>query len=180
LKKEDLILRDTTYYVYNAIAPLASRGDHFEFIRDDFGAHSAEIAESGGEGGNVYLKYVSGGSSGDSKSANYQANLYVRGIPVEDNTSYRLVYYVKTSGKDAGIECDLIRGWFQSWKPFTMTASGTEFISDKSGFPDNQWVRMTSMTYYQNDSIANAYLHSQYWWQTTGPGRPVTGIHIST
>ncbi|MGB4671104.1 MAG: hypothetical protein GX840_01930 [Bacteroidales bacterium] len=61
-----------------------------------------------------------------------------------------------------------------------MTASGTEFISDKSGFPDNQWVRMTSMTYYQNDSIANAYLHSQYWWQTTGPGRPVTGIHIST
>jgi hypothetical protein len=84
LKKEDLILRDTTYYVYNAIAPLASRGDHFEFIRDDLGAHSAEIAESGGEGGNVYLKYVSGGSSGDSKSANYQANLYVRGIPVED------------------------------------------------------------------------------------------------
>ena len=161
LKKEDLILRDTTYLVYNEVRPLASRGDTYEFISDFTGGHAAELEALGGEGGNHYLKYVSGTGS---KANSYEANLYVRGIPIEDNTSYRLTYYVKTSGADADVECDMIRGWFQSWKPFTMSASGTEFIQDKSGFPDDQWVRMTSMTYYLNDSIANAYLHSQYWW----------------
>ena len=164
LKKEDLILRDTTYLVYNELRPLTSRGDYYEFLSDPLGGHAEELAALGGEGGEHYLKYVSGGTAGGNKANSYEANLYVRGIPIEDNTSYRLTYYVKTSGKDADIECDMIRGWFQSWKPFTMSASGTEFISDKSGFPDDQWVRMTSMTYYLNDSIANAYLHSQYWW----------------
>ena len=164
LKKEDLILRDTTYLVYNELRPLASRGDTYEFISDPTGGHAADLEALGGEGGEHFLKYVSGGSAGGSKANSYEANLYVRGVPIEDNTSYRLTYFVKTSGKDADIECDMIRGWFQSWKPFTMSASGTEFISDKSGFPDDQWVRMTSMTYYLNDSIANAYLHSQYWW----------------
>ncbi|MBR4842745.1 MAG: hypothetical protein IK006_06615 [Bacteroidaceae bacterium] len=164
LKKEDLILRDTTYLVYNELRPLASRGDIYEFVSDPTGGHTEELEALGGEGGTHYLKYVSGGSAGGSKANSYEANLYVRGIPIEDNTSYRLTYFIKTSGKDADVECDMIRGWFQSWKPFTMSASGTEFISDKSGFPDDQWVRMTSMTYYLNDSIANAYLHSQYWW----------------
>ena len=164
LNKEDLVLRDTTYLVYNEVRPLASRGDTYEFVSDLTGGHAAELQALGGEGGEHFLKYVSGGSAGGSKANSYDANLYVRGVPIEDNTSYRLTYYVKTSGNDADIECDMIRGWFQSWKPFTMSASGTEFISDKSGFPDDQWVRMTSMTYFLNDSIANAYLHSQYWW----------------
>lgn len=169
LKQSDLVRKDTVIKIYNGFYNWESHGDKFEFITDPGDEHRLELEELGGEGGNTYMKYTTGGAATDDKVGSNESYFAIRGVPVEDNTSYRLVYYVKATANAAGavpdIECDLICGGWSSWVPMTMSGTGTEFVSDQE-IPQGVWTRMTSMAYYHNDSVSNYYLHynGRYWW----------------
>lgn len=185
LKLSDLVKKDTVIKIYNGFYNIASRGDKYEFVTDPGDEHRIELEELGGEGGHTYLKYIAGGAATDDKAGSNECYFAIRGVPVEDNTSYRLVYYVKATPNAAGatpdIECDLICGGWSSWVPMTMSGTSTEFVSDQE-IPQNVWIRMTSMAYYHNDSVSNHYLHSnsRYWWASYWSwDNPETGDNLT-
>ncbi len=155
--------KDSLMYMLNGIQPLTSRGDVYDIITDEEGEHANEFKKMGAEGGNKYFKYVAGDAS--SEANDYNADLFIRGVKVEDNTSYRLVYYVKATptGK---MYTDLMRGFYNSEKPISLSgASGNEFRLHKEEFMDTQWERVTMMSYYQNDSVAERHMYNAgYWW----------------
>jgi hypothetical protein len=111
-------------------------------------------------------------------TANYRRNLFVRGLDIEDNTSYRLTFYVKAnrtkinSNNSPRMSAGVFRGYYKSEKPFSMGVESdaanykynTSFEYTKSDF-SGQWEKVTYMTYYLNDSIANDFVFKDgYWW----------------
>ncbi|MBO4499600.1 MAG: hypothetical protein J5732_05030 [Bacteroidaceae bacterium] len=174
---------DTMIALYHSIAPVNTPGqriDEVSVVEAD-AAHAKTLEKLGGEGGSYYLRYVSGPSSygfnqwgGKPGVTNdYQANVFVRGIPIEENTSYRVVYFMNMGSPvdSAQLDLRLMRGWYNSEKAFTTSgASGaTEFTQQvtmgDSTFKNGQWDRYTYMTYYTTDSIANHAVHQNgYWW----------------
>ncbi len=163
---------DTTMYLLNGIAPLNSRGDTYEIMEDDEdGNHRKTLEKLGAEGGSKYFKYTSGGEAGGSESNNYDADLFIRGVQIKDNTSYRLVYYVKGDA-NSKMYVDLMRGYYSSEKPFAMDGSSTgsdvEFSLHKTSFSAGNWERVTMMSYYQTDSVAERHMYKNgYWWANT-------------
>jgi len=140
------------------------------------------------EGGTNVFKYtsdtctleaVSWGTYKGGYTANYRRNLFVRGIPIDEESSYRLTFYLKTKslpGHDAAprMSAGVFRGYFASEKPFS---NGLENDADnykynipieyeKTDFaPSDRWEKVTYMTYYLNDSIANNFVFVDgYWW----------------
>ena len=120
----------------------------------------------------------------------YRRNLFVRGLPIEDTTSYRLTFYVKaTKMKDGAkprLYADLMRGYFHAEKRFSMGLENdkdhykynAQYYIEKRGFgeptdddPDpftGGWDKITLMSYYTNDSIANSFVFIDgYWWDTS-------------
>ena len=87
-------VKDTSLLLYNGITPYESREDHYEIIEDQLGSHEAELQSLGAQGGKYYLKYTSGGE-GSSLCDDWRANMFIRGIKLEEQTSYRLVFYTK-------------------------------------------------------------------------------------
>ncbi|MBO7293838.1 MAG: hypothetical protein J6U65_00310, partial [Bacteroidaceae bacterium] len=62
---------------------------------------------------------------------------------------------------------DLMRGFYNSEKQFSMTGemNSGEFKLEKKTFQTDRWERVTMMSYYQNDSVANRYMYQAgYWW----------------
>lgn len=157
----------------------------------------------GEDGGNQYFRYTSatskgtsgrsGGSNGshDEKSTSqdhytpdYRRNLFVRNLPIEDNSSYRVTVFVKPTmqakiqkGVKARIGLDLMRGYFHSEKSFLVDNYGVKdnngnvsykSFADKTDYTNlevDKWNKITLMSYYNNDSVgrASAYLLSYYW-----------------
>ena len=160
----------------------------------------------GEDGGSQYFRYTSatskgtsgrsGGSGGwnsshdeasttqDHYTPDYRRNLFVRNLPIEDNSSYRVTVFVKPTmqakiqkGVKARIGLDLMRGYFHSEKPFLVDSYGVKgsdgnvsykSFADKTDYTDlevDKWNKITLMSYYNNDSVgrASAYLLSYYW-----------------
>ncbi len=165
---EELEPIDTAIYLVNGISPLASRGDLVNVTKDNDGQHAIEFENMGAKGGEYYLTYKADTVGGATSDCNdYEANIFVRGLPIKDNTSYRLSYYVKASAAVGHLQTDVLRGWYNSEKPFSMAgeSSAGTFVGSKKDFSTDRWERVTMMTYYLNDSVANHYMYQQgYYW----------------
>ena len=134
----------------------------------------------GENGGKYYFQYISDNAKGaqnyqDGVVPNYRRNLFVRGLNVEDNSSYRLTLYVKAAAKGSTkptFYADVMRGYFHSEKPFTMGyvddanhyQYNKTFEYKKEDFEYDKWEKVTFMTYYLNDSIADGWCYKGYWW----------------
>ena len=151
------------------------------------------------EGGDYVLKYVSDtcnlasspwGTYKGGYTANYRRNLFVRGLDIEENTSYRLTFFVKARNNRAfevtdsynntpRMSAGVFRGYYQSEKPFSMgvlsdpdhNKFNTQFEYTKNDF-NGEWEKVTYMTYYLNDSVANDFVFVDgYWWaEEPNPG----------
>jgi hypothetical protein len=143
------------------------------------------FAEFGENGGKYYFEYTSDDATGAGNYSsgivpNYRRNLFVRGIDIKDNSSYRLTVYVKAHqlGKTKPtFYADVMRGYFHSEKPFSMGYEDDSkhykynktFEYKKEDFVDDKWEKITFMTYYLNDSIADQFVYSNgYWWTNGG------------
>lgn len=181
--------------------------DHTDATQHGEGGNKEYGLDRYGEnGGNQYFRYTSatsrgtanrgGGSGGwnpshDEKSTSqdhyvpeYRRNLFVRNLPIENNSSYRVTVFVKPTmqtklqaGVKARIGLDLMRGYFHSEKPFLVDSYGVKgsdgnvsykSFADKTDYTNlevGKWNKITLMSYYNNDSVgrASAYLLSYYW-----------------
>lgn len=159
---------DTLIYLFHGISPKTSRGDVIELVKDETGEHAKTFKKLGGEGGDYYFHYTSG--EGDDAQA-WEADLFVRGIPTDDYSSYRVVWYQKAVGEDKRMQVELMRGWYNSEKAFSMNGNGSEFVYDtdtEGNEISEDWERVTFMTYFQNDSVANYYMYKGgYWWENS-------------
>ncbi|MBO7293839.1 MAG: hypothetical protein J6U65_00315 [Bacteroidaceae bacterium] len=88
---------DTLLYVLNGLSPKTDRGDSYDIVIDADGQHKGEFEAMGAQGGERYFKYNAGGDFGGAVSNDYEANLFIRNLPISDTTSYRLSMYVKAS-----------------------------------------------------------------------------------
>lgn len=211
--------RDSSILMYNGVvatddkgelANNAFRDDVYAIVKDGDGEEQRKRAEAfeafGEDGGDFYFHYKTGdtvytsvsdyGSYHSDKSvANYRRNLMVRGLDIDENSSYRLTLYVKTKKMGSTYPrfyADLMRGYFHSEKPFSMTpyaerkfsmstfswidgwsaksfAFGTKAESDEEGFEleNDTWQKVTMMSYYINDSIAQKFVSIDgYWWSS--------------
>ena len=164
---EIVYTKDSLMYMFNAITTVRSqsRTDSYELVTDPIGVHEAELTGLGGQGGQHYLKFTSGGEGSDLCN-DYQANLFVRGLKLEPFTSYRLVFYSKGSHPEANLQAGVFRGYYNSEKSISLNGgSGNEFRLEKTEFTTDRWERNTLMMFYQNDSVANAHMYNAgYWW----------------
>ena len=197
--------RDSLIVLYNGVVVCDEDEDWFEtpeknatIVRDggaekiDRYAAMSKYGEADG-GGAYYFKFMtdsaptrqSGQSFSNGRSARYRRNLFVRGLDIEDNSSYRLTFYVKAkvrNTKPEGIDvepalfADVMRGYFHAEKPFSMG-----YINDAANYKytnafeytkdyfNGDWEKVTFMTYYQNDTVANNYVFvNGYWWADGG------------
>ena len=195
------IFRDTTIYLTNGVVVCdnpshkwAEKDATAGTIITDAGTEKqarynalAAFGEADG-GGNSYFKFTTDtaptkyGSSDYSTSTNlaarYRRNLFVRGLDIEDNSSYRLTFYVKGKARQGHSDvspymvADVMRGYFHAEKPFSMG-----YLDDSKNYKYNtkieytkdffngEWEKCTFMTYYLNDTIANYYVFVDgYWW----------------
>ena len=170
----------------------------------DIGGKEFGMDRFGEDGGKQYFSYESANGAGlinnayssDNKSvAEYRRNLFVRNIPIEANSSYRVTVFVKptqlakSSKATPRIGLDLMRGYFHSEKPFIVNNKGHEGKNqwgqtttiydqfndktDYTGLEEGKWNKITLMSYYCNDEVGNAspYILGYYWlndwtWQT--------------
>ncbi|MBO7247616.1 MAG: hypothetical protein J6V02_04655, partial [Bacteroidaceae bacterium] len=125
---------DTLFYMVNGISPLTTRGDQVTVV-DGGEEHAIEFAGFGAKGGEKYLSYKADTVGGASSDCNdYEANIFVRGLPIDDYTSYRLSYYVKASAAEGHLQTDVLRGWYNSEKAFSMTGEDGPFVGTKKEF----------------------------------------------
>ena len=135
------------------------------------------------------IKINSYGAYSNLLAARYRRNLNIHLIPgnIQANSSYRLTFYVKAKTLPGHenyvatptVYADLMRGYPHADKPLSMgyVANSSEhpyeynktFEYTKNDFyADNDWdnwEKVTFMTYYTNDSIADNYFFSDgYWW----------------
>lgn len=155
----------------------------------------------GENGGEQYFRYVSrtsrglsnrgGGSGGwnpshdeastsqDHYSPEYRRNLFVRNIPIEDSSSYRVTVFVRPTldavtqkGVKARLGLELMRGYFHSEKSFQVNREGDSKVAfaDKTDYTSlnvGEWNKITLMAYYTNDSLGDASAYDQtYYWNT--------------
>jgi hypothetical protein len=157
---------DTTMLVLNGLSPMTSRGDSYDIIEDLEGGHRSEFEAMGAEGGERYFKYMAGGELGGTACNDYEANLFVRALPISDYTSYRLSMYIKASAVEGQMNIDLLRGFYNSEKAFSMSGeqNSGEFKLVKTAFETDRWERVTMMSYYQTDSLDNRYIYQAVTW----------------
>ena len=197
--------RDSTIILYNGVVVCDEDEDWFEtpeknatIVRDGRAEaiqRHAEMAMYGeaDNGGDYFFKFVTDsaptrkGSSSYSSglSARYRRNLFVRGLDIEDNSSYRLTFYVKAKVRntkpddidvDPVLYADVMRGYFHAEKPFSMgyindskNYKYTNAFESTTDFFTGNWDKVTFMTYYQNDTVANNYVFvNGYWWADGG------------
>ena len=150
-------------------------GDTYGIKADGSESERAKAFEKYAEdGGSYYFSYTSGNADGaDGYSSgvvpNYRRDLFVRGLPIEDNSSYRLTFFIKANklgSTKPTFYADVMRGYYNSEKPFSLglASDAATFEYKKEKF-NGQWEKVTFMTYYLNDSIADAFVYAAgYWW----------------
>lgn len=200
-------IRDTLMLLYDGIVKTdAEQPDDSLLAYDQFyiQKHTTETQQGtkgldrfGEDGGKQYFQYKSATSTGinGKNVANnstsdggyvpeYRRNLFVRNIPIEESSSYRVTVFVKpTKLAEASVPrigLDLMRGYFHSEKPFIADPNGRttsswwgtttsydafEGKSNYTTLEEGTWNKITLMSYYNNDSIGNvsAYLMGYYW-----------------
>lgn len=189
------IYRGNVVYTDNAGEVKNFANDSHDIITNEDANRADIFASYGEDGGSKVFKYVSDSngvqswhtnSSGQftygasEYSPNYRRNLFVRLTPgtIQPNTTYRITYFVKVSDANNGkpstprVYTDLMRGYFHSEKPFSMGLQDdadhykykTTFEFSKNTF-GSDWEKVTYMTHYLNDSIADAFVYvAGYYW----------------
>jgi hypothetical protein len=162
--------------------------DTYDIITDESQNRRDIFSSYGQDGGSRVFKYVADSNgykaawqqNPDNHSPNYRRNLFVRLTPgtIQPNTTYRITYFVKAQDANNGkvsaprVDTDLMRGYFHSEKPFSMGLQDdadhykykTTFEWNKTSF-SKDWEKVTYMTHYLNDSIANAFVFvASYYW----------------
>ena len=156
--------------------PFPYAGDSYSVVSDGASSERAQAFEKYGEdGGSYYFKYIAGdattasGYSGSTHSAsNYRRNMTIRGLEIEDQSSYRLTLFIKArklTSFNPIFRADLMRGYQHQRQPFSMGPSSSDkFSFEKSDF-SGEWEKVTLMSYYLNDSVAEAYTYyAGYEW----------------
>lgn len=199
-------IRDTLMELYDGIMRTDAAWPEDSILGFDthsIEAHSNEtqagLDKYGENGGNKYFSYSSKKGDGVGNYSNkavpaYRRNLFIRNIPIEKNSSYRVTVFVRptqlakveSNAATLRFGLDLLRGYFHSEKPFLVegkkATSNPAAFEDKSDYTDlkeGEWNKIVLMSYYNNDSIgdASAYLASYYWqgdWDWT-VGRDADG-----
>ena len=147
----------------------------------------------GETGGKYFFKYTTGDISAaraageissshystDTRSTKkYRRDLYIRGLDIEDESSYRLTFYIKTKKLNTFnpiFYADLMRGYHHQRANFSMGyKSGKDFSYTKEDFEDGKWEKITIMNYYINDHEADAYVYykGEYSWYDDWTWRP--------
>jgi hypothetical protein len=142
------------------------------------------------------IKKINSGNGAYSSNlaARYRRNLFVRLKPgdIEQNSSYRLTFYVKAKtlpghedySATPTVYADVMRGYYHCEKPFSMgyisndkTSHPYEYSNTfeytKNNFYEDKdwdnWEKVTFMTYYTTDSIAEYFMFKDgYWWAEDG------------
>ena len=162
--------------------------DLAKIVTDETSERAQAFDKYGEDGGKYVFRYISGkptiassqyGEYYNNVSAAYRRNLFVRGLDIEDNTSYRVTLFIK--GKAQGTTkpkfyLNMMRGYFNSECDFSMgyvdnnkdnhpLEYSTAFSLTKEDFT-GEWEKVTFMTHYLTDSISNAYIFTKngYWW----------------
>jgi hypothetical protein len=150
---------------------------------------NAAFAQYGETGGKSFFKYTTGGidaskissshySTTTHSTKNYRRDLYVRGLDIEDESSYRLTFYIKTKKLNTWgplFYADLMRGYHHQRAPFSMGyKSGKDFSFSMDEFEDGKWQKVTVMNYYLNDREADGYViyKGDYSWTDDWTWRP--------
>jgi len=189
---------DSIIPMFNGVESSTSSSDlkksPFPYADDDYsiefdGGEDPDRYEAfhkyGENGGKYFFKYTSadastasGYSSSTYSVKKYRRNMYVRGLDIEDESSYRLTFYIKAKNiakKSINplFYADVMRGYHHQRAPFSMGAkSGIAFEFEKSDFTGD-WEKVTFMTYYLNDSVAEAYTYyDSYEWADDWRWRP--------
>ena len=194
------IFRDTTIYLRNGVV---ITDDKKETWAEKDATAGTIIADAGTEkrdradalkgfgetdgGGDRYFKFLTdtspklpsgSGSFSDGHAARYRRNLFVRGVDIEDHSSYRLTFYVKAKARKGHEDvspymvADVMRGYFHAEKPFSMgyIDNSKEYKYNRAfeytkDFFNGEWEKCTFMTYYIDDEVANNYVFvNGYWW----------------
>ncbi len=165
--------------------------DQWTILQDKDNERNDKLSKFGTDGGERYFTYKTDHKLKTIKSpsdanaykngvvANYRRNLFVRGLPVEPETSYRLTLYLKVNQplKTEVVPtffADVMQGYFHSEKPFlsTVTTSQSQWGSTtnynafeykKTEFTGD-WEKVTFMTYYNGDSLQSIMYNGQYYW----------------
>jgi hypothetical protein len=200
--KKGIIRTDSTMILYNGIKPtdnpneMPDKNNNFPnevygTVKDIDAARTEAMSNFGeaDKGGEYVLSYTSDtctlaantwGTYKGGYTANYRRNLFVRGLPIEDSTSYRLTFYVKAnrvaghnrSESKPRLSAGVFRGYYHAEKPFSMGIENdndhnkynAQFEYTKDEFT-GEWEKINLMTYYINDSIANNFVFVDgYWW----------------
>jgi len=169
-------------------------GDSYTIVNDggNDGERNEAFSQYGETGGKSYFQYTTGGidatkissshySSSTRSTKNYRRDLYVRGLDIEDTTSYRLTFYIKTVKTGPNVTwdplfyADLMRGYHHQRATFSMGyKSGKDFAFSKDDFEDGKWEKITVMSYYINDHEADGYVmyKGDYSWTDDWCWRP--------
>ena len=194
-----MVRKDSIIPLLNGVVTSNNKDDKANAIyaNEDYGLiydggldadRNAAFSEFGQNGGKYYFNYTSADATGantysSGKVANYRRNLFVRGLNIEDQSSYRLTFYIKATKKAKTAPyfyADIMRGYYNSEKPFSMglrdDAANYEYNNrfefEKSDFTGD-WEKVTYMTYYLNDSIASGFVYRNgYYWDSEWRWRP--------
>ena len=184
------LYRDTLINLYNrvevtnAAAEIENNSyssDNWSIISDDSYEHREALALFGEDGGTGYFKYEAGPYYSDGNyygthdsegyAPNYRRYLSIPGIYIQPEHSYRLTFYVKaTQTSDNSplprMYANIMRGIYNIDKPFSMGSDNySNYFECKKDYFTGDWEKVTFMTYYLNDSVAQNYAYSDgYWW----------------
>ena len=162
--------------------------DSYTIITDapeDFSRQQA-LDEYGTKGGSKFFRFVSGDGTGVNNASGgsvpeYRRNLFIRLTPgaIEENSSYRITMYIKTSKREseehvknstkANFRAELMRGYFSSEKNFSMgrdVSSSNTFYHSKDNFRDEKWEKITYMSYFLTNEIAEQFCYYNQYHDT--------------
>ena len=183
---------DSIIVLYNAVesstsskdsakTPFPYKDDVYKIISDDDPSSDRvkTMALFGEDGGKYYFKYsakdahtASGYDATNHNVDKYRRNMYIRGLDIDDYSSYRLTLFLKVKPDSKATErtplfnADLMRGYHHQRAPFSMGyKSGKAFTYSQESF-SGEWEKVTLMSYYINDSVAEAYTYygEGYQW----------------
>ncbi len=176
---------DTTIVIRHNVSPYTEGDRDDEYTLDESTDYdNDELSKLGVTEKSVnFFRYFAKAKEGKAKAnvEDYQANLFVRNLPIEEHSSYRVSYYMRVDSVNAHLDVRLLRGWFDSEKPFAMDGKGSKtFIQEvkgsdwvteiAEGINDtikenlNHWKRYTYMTYYSSADTLNKFCQNQYYW----------------
>jgi hypothetical protein len=184
--------------------------DIYTIVSDAAGdiTRQSALDQYGTDGGSKYFRFTAGDGSSVKNAASgsvpeYRRNLFIRLTPgaIEENSSYRITMYMKTTKRLSesnvpnatapNFRAELMRGYFSSEKNFSMgqdVSSSNTFYYSKDDFVEGEWTKITYMSYYLNNTVAERFCYyNQYhdtwcdYWKWKGPEVTAAGfdsLHI--